>query len=65
MLILTMQLLLGKCNYNFDLCSRETSEMVTAMSEKKSSIKTGGATSRRNDISMKSRLISAVMEVNL
>ena len=60
-----MQLLLGQSNHNFDLCFRETSVMVTATPERKSNIKTGGATSRRNSITMKSRLIRAVMEINL
>lgn len=39
--------------------------MVTAMPERKSDIKTGGATSRRNVITVKSRLSKAVMEPNL
>lgn len=48
-----------------DLCVRETSEMVTATSERKSNITTGGAASGRNGITMKNRLIRAVMEINL
>lgn len=60
-----MQLLLGESNHNFGLCIRATPEMVTAMPEKKSNIKTGGATRRRNGITMKSRLIRAVMEIHL
>jgi len=63
--ILTMQLFLGQYNHNFDLCIRETSEVVTAMPERKSNTKTGGATSGRNCITMTSKLIRAVMEVNL
>lgn len=39
--------------------------MVTAMPERKSNIKTGGATSRRNVITVKSRLSKAVVELNL
>lgn len=39
--------------------------MVTAISERKSNIKTGGATSRRNVITVKSRLNKAVVEINL
>lgn len=39
--------------------------MVTAMPERKSDIKTGGATSRRNVITVKSRLSKAVVELNL
>lgn len=39
--------------------------MVTAISERKSNIKTGGATSRRNVITVKSRLSKAVVEINL
>lgn len=39
--------------------------MVTAMPERKSDIKTGGATSRRNVITVKSRLSKTVVELNL
>lgn len=39
--------------------------MVTAILERKSNIKTGGATSRRNVITVKSRLSKAAVEINL